>query len=170
MANKRASRGKAAGNGAPQAPAASEVHRLRSAALAGMRDAIWGSTLGWLYLSGKLTSSQFTAGLRWASLATQFASSVQAPSGARSAKLERTGGTPVDPDTQEGRQEAARHESAALEYAGAVNMLNLAGELPKAAVRHVCEQNLMPRGAKELDGLVMGLHVLASYWSGRKQK
>ena len=63
-------------NGKPQrersGPSPTEISRLRDAALAGMKDPIWGTQLGILHLSGKLTTSQLAAGKRWAELARDY--------------------------------------------------------------------------------------------------
>lgn len=42
-----------------------EIKRLREAALSGMRDRLWGTQLGRLWLEGKITPQQFRAGRQW---------------------------------------------------------------------------------------------------------
>ena len=76
----------------PSGPSPTEISRLRDAALAGMKDPIWGTQLGILHLSGKLTSSQLAAGKRWGELARDYSAAVGAPRAPRSAALEASGG------------------------------------------------------------------------------
>lgn len=45
-----------------------EIKRLREAALSGMRDRLWGTQLGRLWLEGKITPHQFRAGQQWEAL------------------------------------------------------------------------------------------------------
>ena len=68
-------------------PSPTEISRLRDAALAGMKDPIWGTQLGILHLSGKLTNSQLAAGKRWAELARDYSAAVGAPRAPRSGRL-----------------------------------------------------------------------------------
>lgn len=49
-----------------------EIKRLREAALAGMRDRLWGTQLGRLWLEGKITPQQFRAGRQWDELIGQW--------------------------------------------------------------------------------------------------
>lgn len=162
-------------NGKPQRgqqemPSAAEVQRLRAASLAGMRDAAWGTTLGWLYLSGKLTSAQFAAGRRWTELAHEYALAVRAPLPPRSASLERSASSVLDPDSAEGRKEARRQQQVCDEFERAGAMLAHAGLLPARAIAHVCEQNLMPVGVDGLSHLATGLQTLVIFWGGGRQK
>ena len=69
-------------------PSPTEISRLRDAALAGMKDPIWGTQLGILHLSGKLTNSQLAAGKRWAELARDYST---AYARAQRAAVTRTG-------------------------------------------------------------------------------
>ena len=95
-------------NGKPQrersGPSPTEISRLRDAALAGMKDPIWGTQLGILHLSGKLTSSQLAAGKRWAELAADYSAATQSPKPPRSVALEASAGSAVDPDSAKGRE------------------------------------------------------------------
>jgi hypothetical protein len=50
------------------ADSVNEIRRVREAALAGMRDPLWGTQLGRLFLEGKISGEQFRAGRNWAEL------------------------------------------------------------------------------------------------------
>jgi hypothetical protein len=148
----------------PQGPSPTEIVRLRDAALAGLRDPIWGTTLGRLYLAGKLTSSQFAAGRRWAELVKVYASACLSPRPPRSAKLERGDGMAVDPDSAVGRREARRHVQAVESYIAASEILKHAGETPRRAVTDVVERDLYPVGQFQMAALHVGLSALATLW------
>ena len=142
-------------------PSPSEVTRLRDAALAGMRDPIWGSTLGWLYLSGKISSLQFAAGKRWNELAADYSSACLSPRAPRSANLDPKGGTAPDPDSPSGRREARRQVLTLEDYQEASGLLKRLGAPVARAVVDVCEGGRVPAGFGELQNLKRGLSALA---------
>jgi len=151
-------------------PPASEVSRLRDAALAGMRDPVWGTTLGYLYLSGKVTGSQFAAGKRWADLARDYSAASQSPKQPRSANLDPKGGEPPDPDSEQGRREARQHAHTLHQYIAGLGIINLAGAPARRAVEAVCEQGQVPAGHTQLEALGRGLSALAAFWSEGRRK
>ena len=160
-------------NGKPQrersGPSPTEISRLRDAALAGMKDPIWGTQLGILHLSGKLTSSQLAAGKRWAELARDYSVACQSPRAPKSVDIEPGGGSPIDPDSAKGAREARRHSQIVHGYLGALEALKRTGEAPRLAVRDVCEFNLFPAGSFQLAALRTGLQGLVAYWAGVKK-
>lgn len=148
-----------------QLPPPGEVKRLMDAALAGMRPPEWGTMLGRLYLSGKITSVQFVAGKRWAELATDYSQACQSPRAPRSAKLDPDGGTPPDPDSAKGRREARRHARMVDGYLDGSKLLARTGIAVARVVRDVCELGLAPAGIGEVEALRIGLQALAASWS-----
>lgn len=150
----------------PQLPPPSEVRRLRDAALAGMRDPIWGTELGRLYLVGKITATMYAAGKRWAELAAQYSQALCSPCpDPRAICLDRMGGSPVDPDSNEGRKESRRHLRAVNSFVDAhAAMVSIAKSAGVRAVRSVCERNEMPIGHMEILALSTGLTTLAAFW------
>ena len=160
-------------NGKPQrersGPSPTEISRLRDAALAGMKDPIWGTQLGILHLSGKLTSSQLAAGKRWADLARDYSAACQSPRAPKSVDIEPGGGSPIDPDSAKGLREARRHSQIVHGYLGSLEALKRTGEAPRLAVRDVCEFNLFPVGSFQLAALRTGLQGLAAWWAGVKK-
>ena len=159
-------------NGQPrrtaQLPPPSEVSRLRDAALAGMRDSVWGTSLGRLFLAGKITATQFSAGKRWSELSAKYSVACGGPKPARSAALDPDGGSPADPDSLQGRREARRHGLTVERYLAASKVLKGAGGLSWRVVVAVCDQNLAPAGVVEVNALRVGLQALASFWVGGK--
>ena len=151
----------------PTLPSPTEVTRLRDAALAGMRDAVWSSPLGWLYLSGRLSGSQFAAGRRWADLARDYSAATQSPKQPRSANLDPAGGQPPDPDSPAGRREAQQHAHTLHQYLAALAMLNASGAPARKAVQAICEQGQMLAGHHQLASLGVGLTALSIFWSKR---
>lgn len=156
-------------NGRPQReqqlPAPSEIRRLRDAALAGMRDPTWGTEIGRLYLVGKITSTMFAAGKRWAELASQYSHALCSPSpDPKAISLDRTGAHHVDPDSPEGRKEARRHARAVASFIDAHVALKTHGTGSERIVRSVCERGEMPTGHQEIIALSGGLARLADFW------
>jgi hypothetical protein len=142
-------------------PSPAEVIRLRDAALAGMRDPVWGSMLGLLFLAGKINALQFAAGKRWNELAADYSRATLAPKQPRSANLDPKGGTPADPDSAQGRREARRQVLTLEDYQEALNVLKRLGGPVLAIVVDICEGGRVPGGFAELQHLKRGLSALA---------
>jgi hypothetical protein len=142
-------------------PSPAEVTRLRDAALAGMRDAVWGSMLGYLFLAGKINAIQFAAGKHWNELAADYARARLSPKQPRSANLDPKGGTPADPDSAQGRREARRQVLTVEDYEEALNVLKRLGAPVARAVFDICEGGRVPGGMAELQNLKRGLSALA---------
>lgn len=154
----------------PQLPAPSEVKRLRDAALAGMRDPLWGTEIGRLYLAGKITAAMFAAGKRWSELATQYSQALQSPApDPKAISLDHIGRAQIDPDTAEGRKEARRHARAVQSFVDAYAALktSMDGQVNAriaSTVRETCERGAMIVGHQALIDLSRGLTILAGFW------
>ena len=146
-----------------------EARRLMDAARTGLKDPVWGTTLGWLHLSGKLTTTQFAAGKRWAEVAAEYSEACQGPKQPRSANLNSAGGEPSDPDSLQGAKEAKGHTRALHRYIGALEVIRRTGEAPARAVAATCERGSMPEGADSLNNLRRGLDALATWWAGDRK-
>jgi hypothetical protein len=156
---------------APQLPAPSEVKRLRDAALAGMRDPLWGTEIGRLYLAGKITSTMFAAGKRWAELATQYSQALCSPCpDPKAISLERAGGSAIDPDSPDGRKEARRHARAVASFIDAHASLKTHGCAAERLVRSTCERGETIIGHQDLIALAGGLDRLANFWGLTNQR
>jgi hypothetical protein len=150
-------------------PSPLEVVRLRDAALVGMRDRVWGTTLGRLFLTGKITAGQFAAGKHWARLAADYAEAVQAPRGMRTAALDPEGGTPPDPDSPKGQKQAAKAADAIADYDEAFVVLERYRWPIAAVVVAVCERGQVPVGWAELLDLRRGLSALIEAQLGQRR-
>lgn len=150
----------------PQLPPPSEVRRLRDAALAGMRDPMWGTELGRLYLVGKITAGMYAAGKQWGEMASKYSQALCSPApDPRAICLDRMGGSQIDPDSHEGRKEARRHERAVNSFIDAHAALKSIGKaIGVRVVRGVCERDEMPTGHEELLALSTGLITLSGFW------
>ena len=146
-----------------------EIRRLIEAASAGLRDSTWSSQLGRLHLANKITSAQFAAGKRWATLVADYAVACQCPHPPRSAQLDPIGGMPADPDSATGVREARRHERATANYLDGRRTLRLAGSEAERVVDSVCVQDQAPAGFHELEALRTGLQSLSSWWLARRK-
>jgi hypothetical protein len=134
-----------------------------------MRDPVWATTLGYLYLSGKVTGSQFAAGKRWTDLARDYSAASQSPKQPRSANLDPKGGTPPDPDSPAGLREARQHSQTVHQHLAALELLKLTGDATRRAVADTCELGRMPDGHDQLMALSRGLTVLAAFWAERRK-
>jgi hypothetical protein len=133
----------------PQLPAPSEVKRLRDAALAGMRDALWGTEIGRLYLASKITSTMFAAGKRWSELASQYSTALCSPApDPKAISLDRSSTShKIDPDSADGRREARRHARAVQSFVDAHVALKDHSRAAERIVRATCERGEMPSPA-----------------------
>jgi hypothetical protein len=143
-----------------------EIRRLRDAAIAGMRDPEWATEIGRLFLDGRLEAALFEAGKRWARLSVACRQAIAAPRQfpAVSAFVEKRGGHDADPDSDEGRKQAARDRIVVAEFLEAHAVLKGAGVLAESVVRHVCEDNKAIVGQGQMVALTSGLSWLAQHW------
>jgi hypothetical protein len=143
----------------------SEVRRLRDAAMSGMRDPMWGTELGRLHLSNKITAAQFAAGKQWAEYASKYHQALCSPSpDPKAISLESMKGEALDPESSEGRKEARRHERAVASLVDAMGALKTTLGASERILRAICERNEMVVGHYELLSLVCGLNALANFW------
>ena len=162
-------------NGKPQRqprddlPSPTEVARLRDAAVAGLKEAIWGTMLGQVYLRGKISGAQFAAGKRWAELSAKYSAATLSPREPKSANLNPSGGEPPDPDSPQGLKEAQRHAHVLHQYLAANAVLHHVGDACRRAVMATCEHGMAPDGHDQLQALKDGLSVLAAFWSERRK-
>ena len=71
------------------------IKRLTDAAVAGLRDASWGTMLGRIYLAGKISAGEYSAGRRWAALVAEYAVACQGPRPPKTVLLDAVGGRPA---------------------------------------------------------------------------
>jgi len=152
----------------PDLPSPTEVSRLRDAALAGMRDPVWGSMLGQMLLGGKITSFQFSVGRKWSELAREYSAISQSPQPPKSANLDPRGGIGPDPDSPKGLREARQQTFVKHQYLAAYELLKLTGDASMRAVVDTCEAGLHPVGLDGLNQLRKGLDTLGAFWSKKK--
>lgn len=141
-----------------------QVKRLRDAALAEMQDPEWGTELGRLFLSGRITASQFSAGKWFAMLSDSCRAAIDAPSMPHKAGFVKgSGGHAPDPDSDAGRVQVARDREAVEKFMQAHAALIGAGMLAERAVRMVCEDGKTIENHSQLLGLQNGLEWLCEY-------
>lgn len=150
-----------------------EVRRLRDAALVGLRDEMWGSEIGRLFLDNKISAEEFEAGKRWARMAALYNHAISAPSpDARACSFERRGKShSPDPDSKEGQIIVERDRRAVEEMNAALAAMRDAhaallgaGMLAERSVRAVCERDEAPEGYAGLESLKLGLLWVAKHW------
>jgi hypothetical protein len=141
------------------------VKRLRDEALAGMRDARWGTELGRLFLADKIEPMMFEAGERWGERVRRYHVAIDSPAASpRALAFERARvGSPPDPMSSEGRKQVARDEAALKAMREAHMVLCSAGPAVERTVRACCEHN-QAVGFYEIMMLRRGLLLLANFW------
>ena len=145
------------------------VRRLRDAALQKHADPLWGSEIGRLFLSHKLTSVQFEAAKRWARLGVEYRLAVGAPPPhERPGTLGTVGvvngsGLGDDPavDTAEGRRLRERRLRSSARWKPPLPPW--APGWPRRCATS-CELDKAPVGVAGLTNLQRGLDVLARLW------
>jgi hypothetical protein len=153
----------------PAMTPASEVRRLRELAWAGVRPAEWGTELGRLYQTDKITAAQYAAGRKWAGLASDYTQACQGPRTPRTASLDPSGGCATDPDSDKGAKEARRHARIVVGYVEAAAALRLTGRLCGRLVVAVCEDDQVPGGEAEHAALRIGLNALIELWTAKRK-
>ena len=146
-----------------------ETRRLMEGASTGLRDAAWGSMLGRIYLTGKISASEFAAGKRWNELAVEYSQACQSPHQPRTAALETHGGTPADPESATGARQARRHHRATAAWLDGRNALRVVGSTAERVVNAVCAEGQAPAGLSELESLQEGLRALSALWSAKRK-
>ncbi len=143
-----------------------EVKRLRDMAIAGVRDEVWGTPLGLLFLEGVITAEQLQAGRRYGILARDYQQAIGAsrlqPKGASIGT--RGGHQEIDPDSQAGEDEAREHQASMRAFEEAKDLLLYYSSRVALMVRSVCEHDRPTTGPQELFQLKLGLTVLASHF------
>lgn len=150
----------------PPLPNPGEAKRLRDAALAGMRDPLWGTELGRLHLAGKISFLQLSAGKQWAEYAMRYSQALcSPPPDPRAIALgQASGRSEVDPDSYEGRREARRHIRAVESFVDAAAALRTDHAASVNIVRTVCERDETIAGHQDLIRLASGLQALVDFW------
>ena len=74
--------------------APAQIRRLLDAAASEMKDPLWATMPGRLYLNGKLTSAEFAAAKYWAALAANYSAACRSPRSPRTIAFDATTGSP----------------------------------------------------------------------------
>ena len=159
-------RGSKSGYQERYAPA--EIKRATDAAMAGLRDAHWGTVLGRFYLTGKLTGAQHAAGKRWAETWDDYCVAMGLPSPHPKSLVigAPSRGEPPDPDSDAGRAAARSAERARKRFEAAHKILIREGMQAEKAVRDICEGvGKSPIGHEQFLHALRGLTALAKFWS-----
>lgn len=140
---------------------------MRLAALMGMRDAVWGSVLGYLYMSAKLTEEQFHAGDRWTMLARKYHKVMQGPVDPRSVLLTRVRAANSKMMESFSTQITDGVAREGYEQAMVAVRSSTRGAARLKALIRVCELDLLPIGQEQVDDVRGALDVLKNHWFRR---
>lgn len=143
---------------------AAEAKRLRDLAVAGIRERIWGSTLGQLFVTNTITASQFEAGRRWDELHRKYGFAIDARP-VRSATLTRgANAVAADPNSDEGWAITERDMGIIWEFRAAHKVLKDRPAI-EMRMRALCEgMGQQPDSLADLQMAVQGLDLLAKHW------
>ena len=144
------------------APAA--IVRLRNAAINAVLPAEWGSVAGQMFLTGRISATEYSCTKRWHALATKYHHALGCH-GMKSAQMERSHSHPPDPDSDEGRLQARREARDRSRYEAACRVLEAIG--CRSAVDRCVLEDQAPAGIEELERLKKGLAALAAHWKYR---
>jgi hypothetical protein len=146
-----------------------EVRRLMDAALRGVRDASFGTEIGRLSLTGKLTSAEVAIAKRWAELVNAYSAAMRGPKGPSTVEMDAGGGQPSDPDSDVGRKEASKHTRAVTNWIEGRDALRKCGRGVENVVEDVVVHDRARTGFDELVALRAGLHALSTEWSTKRK-
>jgi hypothetical protein len=149
--------------------APTQIRRLFEAAADGLRDPIWASQLGRLFMAGKLTSADLAAAKRWVELVAAYSRACQSPRQPSTVLMDAAGGTPADPSSEVGIKEARRHEKDSANFVEGKDTLRRAGLNVEGVVESVCLKDCAPAGFDELHDLKRGLQALSDCWSSKRK-
>ena len=129
-----------------------------------MRDPEWGTELGRLSLTGKITTDMHGAGRIWREQAHRYRNSIGIFP-VRSARLELVSqAMQPDPESREGQKLARRDANLAEIFFAAHARLTATGTLAGSVVRRVCEEDEPHCGELEYRALRRGLYALAQHY------
>ena len=147
-----------------------EVRRLAEQASLGLRDAVWSTQLGRIYLAGKVSASEFSAGKHFSELTANYSSACQSPLPPRTPLLERANQHAADPDSEKGLREVRRHERATAQFLAGRHALRTAGPGAERVVEAVVVRGEAPAGQVEFNALRAGLCALSTWWQSTRRK
>jgi hypothetical protein len=145
----------------------STVKRLVDSAARGVQDRVWGTPLGRLHLEGKLTATEFAAGLRWDRTYAAYRTAIGAPSPfpRPAAAIGEARAIAPDMDGPNGEKLARKARKAIREFEGAHKALCMAGLQAEAAARALCEgEGKIPMSHLAYLKARDGLQALARHW------
>jgi hypothetical protein len=135
-----------------------------------MRDASFGTEIGRLHLTGKLSSGEVAIARRWHELVVAYSAALRGPKGPSTVLLDDAGGTSSDPASEIGIKEAKKHARAVTNWIEGRDALRRAGRGIEAVVDDVVVRDLTRPGFDELAALRAGLQALSSQWSSARKK
>lgn len=150
-----------AGKQAMRAVPLVEIARERDAYLADRGDPLWGSGIGKMHLTGKISLAELESGRRWFNMLAAYYSAIGAKD-IKSACLEvGVGGHEPDPDSDLGVELAAKEKSIVDEYQRTLSAIGSASPANRA-LRMLYRDDYLD--FQELAYAISGLKALSIYY------
>lgn len=146
------------------APAA--IKRLADAAVAGMADSFWGTSLGMALLKKQITSKECSTGKIWDETYRAYLRAIDSPApDPRSLVIgEPSRGQPPDPDSFAGVIVSKKDAATVKRFLAMERVLNDCGLLISSATRELCEsKNVKSCSYDDLRRAKIGLAALAEH-------
>ena len=154
----------------PQLPSPSETKRLFDLVLAGVRPPEFGTQLGRLMASGRITPAQFNVGNAWATLVRSYAIACRGPKQPGSIEMDAAGGTASDVDSEIGVKEAGRDRRIVETYLAATQLLKLAPVRSQKTLEAVVVRDEHYGTQSDLAALRAALDILSAFYSSKREK
>jgi hypothetical protein len=154
----------------PQLPSPSETKRLFDLVLAGVRPPEFGTQLGRLMASGRITPAQFNAGNAWCVLVQAYAIACRGPKQPGSIEMDAAGGTASDVDSDIGIKEAGRDRRVVETYLAATQLLKLAPARSLKTLEAVVVRDEYYGTHDDLVALKAALDILSAFYSSKREK
>ena len=153
--------GRSVAEDAGYAPAA--IRRLADAAIRGMADPLWGTTIGQAFIQGRINSQELAAGKAWDESYRGYLQAINSPSpDPKSISIGDNGRSePPDPDSFSGALLCKKDKIIVARFLKMQGALNSCGALISSSTRALCEaKDIRSCSYEDLARAKIGLGVL----------
>ena len=152
--------------------APSAIRRLADAAIQGMADPLWGTTIGQAYIQGRITSQELASGKAWDEAYRAYWKAINSPSpDPQSISIGDNGRSePPDPDSFAGVILCKKDRIAVSRFIRMRAELNSCGPLISTATQALCEaKTIRSCSYEELSRAKIGLRALRRHLTDKSK-